>query len=104
MGIYYGRSNIELYLTKVTMSFTWLAAALLAAVTMSFTWLAAALLAAQRLSYTLEYPRISLSLSLPPSRKNAIYFAKETVSSTPCICDDNKQILGPDFQANWSLH
>jgi len=91
VGIYYGRSNIELYLTKVTMS---------------FTWLAAALLAAQRLSYTLEYPRISLSLSLslPPSRKNAIYFAKETVSSTPCICDDNKQILGPDFQANWSLH
>ena len=91
MGIYYGRSNIELYLTKVTMS---------------FTWLAAALLAAQRLSYTLEYPRVSLSLSLslPPSRKNAIYFAKETVSSTPCICDDNKQILGPDFQANWSLH
>ena len=49
MGIYYGRSNIELYLTKVTMS---------------FTWLAAALLAAQRLSYTLEYPRVSLSLSL----------------------------------------
>ena len=91
MGIYYGRSNIELYLTKVTMS---------------FTWLAAALLAAQRLSYTLEYPRVSLSLSLslPPSQKNAIYFAKETVSSTPCICDDNKQILGPDFQANWSLH
>ena len=94
MGIYYGRSNIELYLTKVTMS---------------FTWLAAALLAAQRLSYTLEYPRVSLSLSLslslsPSVTKNAIYFAKETVSSTPCICDDNKQILGPDFQANWSLH
>ena len=38
------------------------------------------------------------------SRKNAIYIAKETVSSTPCICDDNKQIPGPDFQANWSLH
>ena len=31
---------------------------------MSFTWLAAALLAAQRLFYTLEYPRVSLSLSL----------------------------------------
>ena len=38
------------------------------------------------------------------SRKNAIYIAKETVSSSPSICDDNKQIPGPDFQANWSLH